>query len=67
MLLYSQYGPAAQGYMSDLVKTMITALSLPGTNLSRLKCNASFTFQVVPALEAACSEGGPFWGQAVST
>jgi hypothetical protein len=30
MLLYSQYGPAVQGYMSDLVKTMIAALSLPG-------------------------------------
>lgn len=32
MVLYSQYGATAQKYMGDLVKAMITALTLPGAH-----------------------------------
>lgn len=52
MLLYSQYGPAAQGYMSDLVKTMITALSLPGSILFRVTVQRKYSL-----LHDPCSGG----------
>jgi hypothetical protein len=61
MLLYSQYGPAAQGYMSDLVKTMITALSLPGKRpyqvTTQCECSLSDDF---------CSGGGMLGGCPIS-